>query len=376
MGISTCALENMVNLFGGIYKDKTILLTGNSGFKGSWMSYWLTKMGAQVIGFSKDIPSEPSHFKFLENSYSEFIVGDVTDLKHLESTFNKNKIDIVFHLAAQSLVRYSYKHPIETFQTNVIGTANVIEVCKQNKSVKGIVVVTSDKCYENFEDDRPYNETDRMGGYDPYSASKGCAELVASSYRRSFFPLNEYGKKHTFILASGRAGNVIGGGDWSEDRLIPDIVKNTAKGLQTEIRNPKATRPWQHVLEPVSGYLLLGQKILEGDVTISDGWNFGPENNETLSVAEVLKKAINIWPSITYNTPPQYDIPHEAKLLRLDCTKAKTILNWRPVWNTDTAIENTILWYKNFHDHHTLNTEIDLRNYITKAKELKYVWAK
>lgn len=376
MGIAKGTLENMVNLFGGIYQNKNILLTGDTGFKGSWMAYWLTKMGANVIGFSKDIPSEPNHFKLLNTSFSENITGDVADIKQLQKAFSNTKFDLVFHLAAQSLVRYSYKHPLETFQTNVMGTANVIDLSRHHLSVKGVVVVTSDKCYENFEDDRPYNETDRMGGYDPYSASKGCAELVTSSLRRSYFPVNEFGKKHHFVLASGRAGNVIGGGDWSEDRLIPDVVKNASKGMSTEIRNPKATRPWQHVLEPISGYLLLGQKILEGDVNVSDGWNFGPENNETLSVAEVLEKAISIWPSIIYDTPPQQNILHEAKLLRLDCTKSKSHLNWRPVWNTDTAIENTVLWYKNFYEHNVLNTEADLRSYITKAKELNYVWAK
>lgn len=376
MGIAKCTLENMVNLFGGKYKGKTILLTGNTGFKGSWMAHWLTKMGAHVIGFSKDIPSEPSHYKLLADTYAEFIQGDVADMLHLEKVFGKHKIDLVFHLAAQSLVRYSYKHTLETFQTNVMGTANVMEACKHHQSVKGVVIVTSDKCYENFEDDRPYNENDRMGGYDPYSASKGCAELVVSSYRRSFFPTTEYGKKHHFIIASGRAGNVIGGGDWSEDRLIPDVVKNAHKGSSTEIRNPKATRPWQHVLEPISGYLLLGQKILEGDIKVSDGWNFGPQNNETLSVKEVLDKAITIWPAISFDTPPQHNIPHEAKLLRLDCTKSNTQLHWYPVWNTDAAIENTVVWYKNYYENGVLNTEADLNSYITKAKELNYVWAK
>lgn len=366
----------MVTLFGGQYKGKTILLTGHTGFKGSWMAHWLTKMGANVIGYSKDIPSEPSHFKLLKDSYTEHIIGDVSDVKHLEQVLGKYKIDLVFHLAAQALVRYSYRHSLETFQTNVMGTANIIEASRHHQSVKGVVVVTSDKCYENFEDDRPYNEDDRMGGYDPYSASKGAAELVVSSYRRSYFHVNDFGKKHHFILASARAGNVIGGGDWSEDRLIPDLVKNAAKGQSTEIRNPKATRPWQHVLEPISGYLLLGQKILEGDVAVSDGWNFGPANNETLSVQQVLEKAVHIWPHMTYDTPPQHHALHEAKLLRLDITKATSKLHWHPVWNTDEAIENTIVWYKNYYENGVLNTEADLHAYITKAKELNYIWAK
>ena len=366
----------MVNLFGGIYKNKTILITGNTGFKGSWMAYWLNKMGANVIGFSKDIPTNPSHFNLINDSYAKFIPGDINDYKQLESTFNVNKIDIVFHLAAQSLVRYSYKNPLETFQTNVLGTANVIEICKNYSTIKGIVVVTSDKCYENFEDDRSYNETDRMGGFDPYSAAKGCAELVTNSFRRSFFPINEFGKKHHFILASARAGNVIGGGDWSEDRLIPDVIKNAAKNSSTEIRNPNATRPWQHVLEPISGYLLLGQKILNEDIDASEGWNFGPLNNETRSVMEVLSKSIEIWPSIKFHMPTQVNIPHEAKLLRLDCTKANTILNWIPVWNTEIAIEKTISWYKNYYENSILNTEADLTSYISKAKELNYDWVK
>jgi len=364
----------MVNLFEGIYKGKTVLLTGNTGFKGSWMAYWLSKMGAKVIGFSKDIPTEPSHFKLIQAGY-EHITGDINNFDLLKKTIASHKVDIVFHLAAQALVRYSYKHSIETFQTNVVGTANVIEACKDS-TVKGCVIVTSDKCYENFEDDRPYNENDRMGGYDPYSASKGCAELVTSSYRRSFFSLSEFGKKHNFILASGRAGNVIGGGDWSVDRLIPDVVKDAAKGKTTEIRNPKATRPWQHVLEPVSGYLVLGQKILQGDSSVADGWNFGPANNETLSVQEILDRAAHIWPHILFATPRQKDQPHEAKLLRLDVSKAHKKLNWQPVWNTETAIEYTILWYKNFYEHKTLNTEKDLMDYVTKAKELNYAWAK
>jgi len=363
----------MVNLFKGIYNNKTILLTGNSGFKGSWMAYWLTKMGANVIGFSKNIPSSPSHCELL--SLNDFNRGDIGSIDQIDKTFS-NKIDLVFHLAAQSLVRYSYKNPIETFQTNVMGTANVIELCKKYPSIKGVVVVTSDKCYENFEDDRPYNENDRMGGYDPYSASKGCSELVVNSFRRSYYPVKQFGKTHSFILASGRAGNVIGGGDWSEDRLIPDLVKNAAKKQTTEIRNPLATRPWQHVLEPLSGYLVLGQKILEGEVMASDGWNFGPANNETLSVKEVLRKAMSIWPDIKYETPDQQNALHEAKLLRLDCTKAKGELNWKPVWKTEVAIEKTINWYKEYYTTGKLNTEHDLMNFVEKAEELNYNWTK
>ncbi len=369
-------MESMVNLFKGVYKNKTVLLTGNSGFKGSWLSYWLSKMEANVVGFSKDFPTQPSHLRSLGEPHSNFVVGDICNQNDLKDVFNKHKIDIVFHLAAQSLVRYSYKNPLETFQTNIIGTANILENCKQYSGVKGIVVVTSDKCYENFEDDRAYNENDRMGGYDPYSASKGCAELINNSFRHSYFSKNNFGVQHSFVLASGRAGNVIGGGDWSDDRLIPDLVKKAAEKLPAKIRNPYSTRPWQHLLEPLSGYLLLGQKIIEGDISVSDGWNFGPANNETLSVFDVLNKASKVWPAISFEIPSEQNVLHEAKLLRLDCTKANTQLNWKPVWNTNEAIHKTIVWYKDFYESGKINTEMDLQNYVSDAKKLNCIWTK
>jgi len=374
VGIRQSYLESMVNLFSGVYKNKTVLITGSSGFKGSWLSYWLSEMGANVIGFSKDIPTNPCHIKFLGEPYINFTIGNVCNIIDLEKSLINNKIDLVFHLAAQPLVRYSYKNPVETFQTNVMGVVNILEVCKKYNSIKGIVIVSSDKCYENFEDNRSYNENDRVGGYDPYSASKGCTELVVSSFRRSYFSEQTFGAKHSFILSSVRAGNVIGGGDWSEDRLIPDIVKNAANKVTTEIRNPMATRPWQHVLEPLSGYLLIGQKIIEGDITVSDAWNFGPANEATLPVIEVLKKASQIWSAIFYETPLQQDVLHEASLLRLDCKKANTQLNWHPVWDTNMAIEKAINWYKKFYNTGKINTETDLIDYVNDARKLNYVW--
>lgn len=376
MAFAKSSLENMVTLFGSHYLNKTVLITGNTGFKGSWMAHWLIKMGANVIGFSRDIPSDPNHFYLLQDKYFNLIEGDVTDFSHLHDVISKYNVDIIFHLAAQSLVRYSYQNSLETFGTNVMGTANIIEASRKEKSVKGIIIVTSDKCYENYEDDRAFKETDRMGGHDPYSASKGCAELVVSSYRNSFFPVQDFGKTHHLMIASGRAGNVIGGGDWSKDRLIPDIVKNTSIGISTEIRNPSAVRPWQHVLEPVSGYLLLGQKMLEGDCMVSDAWNFGPLNNETLTVKEILEKIIQIWPSATFEKTNQINLPHEAKLLQLDCTKANNLLNWYPVWNTEEAITKTILWYRSFYDEGTIQTDQDLTSFISQAKKLNYSWTK
>lgn len=364
----------MVNLFEGKYKGKTVLITGHTGFKGAWMSHWLIKMGANVIGLSKEIPGVPNHFNLLKDPLYVNLTGDIRDLVFLKKVFSEYKIDIVFHLAAQSLVRHSYSNPLETIGTNVIGTANLIDCCKNNESTKGIIVVTSDKCYENFEDNRAYSEEDRMGGYDPYSASKGCAELLASCYRRSYFPVADFGIKHNFIIATARAGNVIGGGDWSLDRLIPDIVKNANESKSTEIRSLFATRPWQHVLEPISGYLMLGMKILKSDISVSSGWNFGPHNEDSKSVEYILQKSSKFWEAIKYHEAKNNNVHHEANLLRLDCTKAFRELKWSPVWNTDKAIEITINWYKQYYKSGKLCTDEDIKEYIKKAKALNLTW--
>lgn len=363
-------------LFQGIYADKTVLITGHTGFKGTWLTYWLTKLGANVIGYSLDIPTEPSHFKLLGLSNNiKHILGDIRDQKELLNVFASYQPDIVFHLAAQALVRTSYESPTETFSTNLIGTVNVLECCRLTASVRGIVNVTSDKCYENFEDDRPYNEQDRMGGYDPYSASKGGAELIANAYRSSFFNVKEYKKTHNITLASVRAGNVIGGGDWSKDRLIPDIIKATINNQVTAIRNPNATRPWQHVLEPLSGYLLIGQQMLQDNNKFSGGWNFGPLDMETLSVREVAAVASNEWRRVQFKFDTPKNAPHEANLLRLDCTKAKEQLAWLPVWDAKLAIKKTIEWYKKYVELDKLYTEQQLHEYVNLAKKRAYNWA-
>ena len=364
-------------LFLNTYKGKKVLVTGHTGFKGAWLSYWLTKLGAQVFGISDKITTTPSHFELLTIDIQSFMI-DIRNKVELNDKIQEIKPDLIFHLAAQPLVRYSYNEPIETFETNVLGTVNILHICQSLKDCKGIVNITSDKCYENYEDDRPYNEDDRMGGYDPYSASKGAAELVASSFRRSFFNPKDYGIKHRFILASARAGNVIGGGDWSEDRLIPDLVKNYLQGKTTTIRSPFSTRPWQHVLEPLSGYLLLGQKILEGDLSVSDGWNFGPENNETLTVKEVLQISSKVWSDLKFDFPILEEQPHEAKLLRLDCAKAHQKLNWQPVWEMEKSIEKTILWYKKYYLKQEITTEKDLleafkERIINQTKKFKFM---
>ncbi len=261
----------MENLFSSIYKNKTVLVTGHTGFKGSWLCFWLSKMGANVIGYSLEAPTNPNHIELLNLNIIS-VIGDIRDLEKLNNTFKMYKPDIVFHLAAQPLVRLSYENPIETYETNVIGTLKVFEACK-NAKIKAIVNITSDKAYENKEWIWGYRENDPMGGYDPYSSSKGCADLLTNSYRNSYFNIDDYKIKHNTLLASCRAGNVIGGGDWAEDRLITDIMISVSQNKKVSIRNPYATRPWQHVLEPLSGYLHIGQKLLEEKKSLLMAWN-------------------------------------------------------------------------------------------------------
>ena len=362
-------------MFNQIYKNKKVLITGHTGFKGSWLSLWLKRLGAEVLGYSLEPPTQPNHFHLLSlNIHS--IIGDIRDREKFYSVVEDFKPDIVFHLAAQPLVRYSYKNPIETFETNIIGTANVFEACKKVSSVKAIVNITSDKCYENKEWVWGYRENDSMGGYDPYSASKGCAELITSSYRNSFFNIKDYGEKHNTLLASARAGNVIGGGDWSEDRLIPDIVKATSKKEKVFIRNPLATRPWQHVLEPLSGYLHLGQKLLQGKKEFADGWNFGPNDESIVSVEEVVTKAKSFWNEIEYEINTDLADLHEAMLLKLDCSKAHYYLKWKPIWDINKTLQKTINWYKTFYEKKEILTNSDLQSYIEDAEKLGVEWIK
>lgn len=365
--------NNFDNLFGSIYKNKKVLITGHTGFKGSWLALWLIKMGADVIGYSLTPPTKPSHFELLNLDIDSYI-ADIRNKEKLIEVFKKTKPEIVFHLAAQPLVRLSYKEPIETLETNIIGTANVFEACKLTDSVRAVLNITSDKCYENKEWIWGYRENDPMGGYDPYSVSKGCSELITSSYRNSFFNINEYGKSHNILLASCRAGNVIGGGDWAVDRLLPDIVKAASKGESVEIRSPYSTRPWQHVLEPLSGYLLLGQQLLEGKQDFADAWNFGPIDSEILSVKSVVEISQKSWDSVNIKMLNLEKKLHEANMLKLDCSKASTSLDWKPVWNSKTAIQMTIKWYKNYYLNNRCNTENDLNCFIKDAKGRNIKW--
>ncbi len=371
-------MENLVSrsgLFSGSYRGKTVLLTGHTGFKGSWLAYWLHELGATVVGYSLPTPTEPSHWQLLNLSiiHEE---GDINDLARMQSVFARHQPDVLIHLAAQPLVRQSYQQPLETVETNILGTAKVLDCVRQTPSVRAVVVVTSDKCYENPEDGRPLTEADRMGGYDPYSMSKGAAELVVSSYRNSFFGPAQYGRAHSTLVASVRAGNVIGGGDWAADRLIPDLVRGSVSGEQVIIRSPEAVRPWQHVLEPLSGYLLVGQRLLMGDVSAATGWNFGPEPDDVLPVRAVVEQARSRWNAIAADEQPSDRNPHEAHLLRLDCTNAHETLGWFPVWNTETAIERTVDWYRTFYEQGQLLTADDLTAYVEQARAANRIWTR
>ena len=357
-----------VNLFANIYDGKRVLVTGHTGFKGSWLCLWLNELGAEVIGASLPPDIKHSHWNLI-NLAIDVHRCDIRDYIHVEQIIKKIQPQIVFHLAAQPLVRRSYKDPLETWTTNVTGTVNVLEACRHMPSVKAIVAITSDKCYENYEVSRGYREDDRLGGYDPYSASKAASELVANSYRRGFFDA-EAGA----LLATARAGNVVGGGDWSNDRLIPDLVRAISEHKSLEIRSPGATRPWQHVLESLSGYLLLGQKLLMGCREMAGPWNFGPKPEGNRTVLEVLREFNKAWADTKWHETVGYQ-PHESGLLSLDSSKAHSKLNWQPVWNIDRTIVKTVDWYKEWlQTGHVISRE-QLASYAADARCASVEWA-
>ncbi|MCP4133190.1 MAG: CDP-glucose 4,6-dehydratase [bacterium] len=362
-------------LFNNIYKNRKVLVTGHTGFKGSWLALWLKQVGADVLGYSLEPNTNPNHFSLIDCAI-ESAIGDICDTKKLHAAFNTFKPEIVFHLAAQTIVRASYADPVETFKTNVMGTLNIFEACKNAGSVKALINITSDKCYENKEWDRGYRENDPLGGYDPYSASKGCSEILTSSYRNSFFNPEQYGTVHTTLLASARAGNVIGGGDWARDRLIPDIMRTLENKKKVIIRYPDAIRPWQHVLEPLSGYLHLGQKLLEGQKQYAGPWNFGPQAGEELRVSEVIQYIKRSLDTIQYNVETNPKNPHEANILRLDSTKANTLLNWNSLWTSKISLDKTIKWYKTLYEEKNVISSSQLNEYIEDAMKSGLDWAK
>lgn len=335
-------------MYNNTYRGKKVFLTGASGFKGSWLSLWLNSLGADVMGYSLEPNTEPSMFLELEiDKKIKNVYGNILDREKLEKSMADFQPDFVFHLAAQPLVRLSYAEPIMTYETNVIGTLNVLEAARKCPSVKVFVNVTTDKCYENKEINRGYKEDEPMGGHDMYSSSKGCVEIMASSYRRSFLQ-NDKGAK-PYAMACARAGNVIGGGDWALDRLIPDCVRFINENKPIEIRNPIAVRPWQHVLEPLSGYLLLGQKLYENGNKFADGFNFGPLEDSVLTVADVAQRVVKYYGKGEVVIGTKSDL-HEAGLLMLNVEKAEQVLGWKPTFSANEAISKTVEWYKRFYN--------------------------
>lgn len=328
------------------WQGKKVLVTGHTGFKGSWLSLWLQSMGTHVVGYALQPPTTPSLFetaRVTEGMAS--ITGDVRDFDHLRSVIAEYRPEIIIHMAAQPLVRYSYINPIETYATNVMGTVHLLEAMRQIGGVKVVINVTSDKCYENHEWVWGYRESEPMGGYDPYSNSKGCSELVTSAFRNSFFNNADF-PGHSVALASVRAGNVIGGGDWAEDRLIPDIMRAIGENRPVMIRNPHAIRPWQHVLEPLSGYLLLAQKLWEKGSSYAEGWNFGPNEEDAKPVSRIVERLTELWGKGARWIIDPGEHPHEAHYLKLDCAKAKARLEWRPKWDLEQALQHITAWHK------------------------------
>jgi CDP-glucose 4,6-dehydratase len=348
------------------YKNKRVLITGHTGFKGSWLAIWLNRLGAQVIGFAQNPFTDKDNFVLSDIGKKIIdLRGNICDIHQIRKVFKKHQPEIVFHLAAQSLVRQSYKYAVKTYETNVMGSINLMEAFRTCPSSKVAVMVTSDKCYENREQQTPYTEDDAMGGYDPYSSSKGAAEIAISSWRRSFMNPKHY-FTHRKSIASVRAGNVIGGGDWTKDRIIPDCIRALEAGNAIDIRSPKAIRPWQHVLEPLSGYLLLAKKMYENPKEFCEGWNFGPLPNSIANVWEIATMIVDNYGKGELNQIQLNDNLHEAQLLTLDIKKAQSRLGWNPRLTLRETIEFTVEWYKKYT---TLNVHDVCVNQILKYTE-------
>lgn len=363
---------NYQQIFQQHYEGKRVLVTGHTGFKGSWMIAWLHKLGAVVKGYALEPEQADELFDLIEgNKLCDSIIADVCDKRRLQEEIDRFQPDFIFHLAAQALVRLSYDQPVKTFETNVIGTLNVLDAVRQIEKPCVVVIVTTDKVYNNEEWYYPYRETDRLGGRDPYSASKACAELVVSSYRDSFFNPGNF-QQHRKCIATARAGNVIGGGDFSKDRIVPDIIRALTKEEDVIVRNPSAVRPWQHVLEPLSGYLLLGCLLHEDHKTYSGAWNFGPYNEKAMTVGELVHTMLKLWGSGSYTIPQISSNLHEAGLLQLDISRSMNILKWKPRLGTEKSIEMVVEEYKELAAG---NYEIVFREIETYVSQTDYLYA-
>jgi CDP-glucose 4,6-dehydratase len=359
-------------LFGGSYSGRRVLVTGHTGFKGSWLVLWLRTMGAHVSGLALDPDTHPAHWNLLGFDDVADRRVDLRNAAGVQDVLEKCQPEVVFHLAAQPLVRRSYREPTHTFDTNVMGLVNVFEAVRQCASMRVLVNATTDKVYADHDSHSGYREADPLGGHDPYSSSKACAELVSDCYRKSFFHHDD-SRGFAVRIATARAGNVIGGGDWAEDRLVPDLVRAGTSGHALRIRNPAATRPWQHVLEPLSGYLLLGQMLLDSE-EFAQAWNFGPGPDGELTVDAIASLLGAQWPALRVEHDRQSH-PHEASILRLNCDKAKLQLGWRPVWRIDAALARTGAWYRAFHESGEVRSGDDLAVYVDAARDGGLAWA-
>jgi CDP-glucose 4,6-dehydratase len=343
------------------YRGRRVLVTGHTGFKGAWLCAWLQRLGAEVSGFSDAVLTEPNHFEALQLTMDDRR-GDIADAEGVAAAVRETRPEIVIHLAAQSLVRRAYSDPIGTYRTNVLGTLTLFEACRASGGVAAIVSATTDKVYRNREWEWGYRENDELGGSDPYSASKSCVELLTNSYRDSFL------RDGSMLVASVRAGNVIGGGDWAEDRLIPDIVRAIYAGRSVHIRNPASTRPWQHVLDPLAGYLTVGARLLTGETEAADAWNFGPAANASIRVADILAVMQRMLPQLEVTYAPDAEGRHESGLLQLDSSKAAARLGWKPVWEGE-MLERTLEWYRAFYEEERLLTGEQLDAYSAALED-------
>lgn len=363
----------LTRCFGSTYSGRRVLVTGHTGFKGSWLALWLRSLGAEVCGLALAADTEPSHHRLLALDFPEALV-DLRDAAAVDRAVERFQPEVIFHLAAQPLVRRSFREPVATVATNIMGLVHLFEAIRRCPSVLAVVNATTDKCYEIDGREGGYIETDRLGGFDPYSASKACAEILSACWRRSFYSADAMPGRVPVLLATARAGNVIGGGDWAEDRLVPDLVRAAAAGRPAPVRNPSAVRPWQHVLEPLSGYLLLGQRLLSGVVGAACAWNFGPAERGHLSVSEIVEGLARHWPAVGMKVDDGSH-PHETRELRLNWGKARQELGWQPVWSAESMLQRTGDWYRDFYQSGRLRSGEQLDAYVGDARRAGIAWA-